>query len=576
MGGFVYHGRWSVNATASIRLFLAATLAGAICLAQQPRSVLVGRVVAAGSGRPLAAAKVTFQPEEGHQVTLLRGWVGAAPRQVTHTDARGRFRIPSQTAGCLLVQHQPSGLGAILHRAAPNSFYKVQARPMGELVLPGAGQATAHVLAVSPAGRETHLGPWPGPRIRLPEGRYRLLVDTGQGWSELRCQVVSAHRQPLELTAGAQTLRLFDGFRGRVTLMGWPRIALSTAGGKVRVPAGPGPRILQVWEERDGCILLQESWIQHPVQSLRPASRDIRLVEVVDGNGRAVPGALCFSGYRGPGGVRVVSRSQSNAQGLAPVANVAKEPTGFVLVLKRGHAVGHVEVFGTDGRVPVQLQRGHSFRLLVLGPRGDPQPNVEVQLRPVAAPWGARSSFTDPKGEVLFTELALGEARVLLLGTRFLMEEHPVRVTETARPVRIQARRGHEIQGQVLLPSGRPAAHALVVVRDPRGSLPVAEVVASTGPDGRFTVAGLPKGTSLVLTAERRVHEPARAPLGRGPAPAGKRQRRPGSLVRIPYRKPSNGKVAPRMSLCWAPNHLSISVAYMLRKSVDSVLNGIQ
>lgn len=241
--------------------------------------------------------------------------------------------------------------------------------------------------------------------------------------------------------------------------------------------------------------------MQERMHSLQPASRAMQLVEVADDDGNPVAGALCFSGYRGAGGMRVVSRSQTNVRGLAPVANVSKEPTGFVLVLKSGHALGHVEVFGSDDKVQVQLQPGRSLRLLVLGPRGEPQPDVEVQLRPVATPWGGRSSFTDPKGEVLFTELPLGEARVVLLGTRFLMEEHPVRVTKGARPVRIQAHRGHQIQGQVLLPSGRPAADALVVVRDPRGSLPVAEVVASTGHDGSFTVAGLPKGTPLILTA---------------------------------------------------------------------------
>lgn len=488
-----------MNPPLPIRLLLWAALAAGLCPAQQPRSVnVVGRVIAVGSGRPLEAAALRYQPTEDHQVTLLQGWVGAGPRQLARTDTRGGFRIPGQGVGCLLVQHEASGLGAILHRTSPNTFHTVRARPMGELVLPGGGETMAHVLAVSTSGRETHLGPWPGPRIRLPEGRYRLLVKTGGTWSESVCQVVSGRRHLLQPEVGSGTLQLYDGFDGRVTLMGWPRVALAPTAGHVPVPAGPGPRILEVWEKREGCVLLQQVWVHDRTQTLKPSSRRVRGLEVVDGDGDPVAGALCFSCYRGAGGLRVVSRSRSDDRGHAPVADVASEPTGFVLVRKAGFALGHAEVFGTEGRVKLRLQPGHALRLLVLGPRGDPQPDVEVGLRPVGMPWAARTAFTNAKGEVLVGDLALGDARLLLLGTPFLMEEHPVHITKARRPVRIQARPGHEIRGQVLLPSGRPAPNALVVVR---GSLPVAEVVAPTDSDGRFVVAGLPKDTTLVLTA---------------------------------------------------------------------------
>ena len=46
----------------------------------------------------------------------------------------------------------------------------------------------------------------------------------------------------------------------------------------------------------------------------------------------------------------------------------------------------------------------------------------------------------------------------------------------------------------MLLPSGRPAANALVMVREPRGSSRLGEKVACTGPDGSFTLSGLPTG----------------------------------------------------------------------------------
>jgi len=491
-----------VNAISQIRLLLWATLAAAPCLAQQPGATLHGRVLAADSGTPLAGASLTFQPQEDHQVVLLRGWVGAGPRQIARTDANGRFRIPCGSAGCLLVQHEKRGLGAMVHHATPNSFRTVQARPMGELVLPGGADAVVHILAVSPAGQHTHLGQWSGPRIRLPEGGYRLLVNSRGGWTESRCLVVSARSQELpKAPPKRRILRLYDGFLGRITLQGWPRVALATTADKLRVPDGPGPRILQVWEEREGCVLLRQVWVQQRTQTLAASTRALQFLHVEDAHGKPVVGALCFSCYQSTGGLRIVSRSQSDGRGRAPIADVSKEPTGFVLVLKSGFALGHGEVFGTDDAIKVQLQPGHPLRMLVLGPRGDPQPRVEVQLQPVAAPWAARRSFTDPKGEVLFQDLPLGAARARLLGTPFLMEAHPVQVAETAKPAIIQARPGYEIRGRVLLPSGQPAANALVLLREARGSSRLTEKVVGTGPDGSFTLAGLPKELQLVLTA---------------------------------------------------------------------------
>lgn len=497
-----------MNATPRIHLLCWATLAAtatAACLVQQPRPALYGRVLAGDSTRRLAGAQLIFQPEEDHDVVLLRGWVGAGPRQQAHTDSRGRYRIPSARAGCLLVRHDDTGLGAIVHRAAPNSFQTVQTRPMGELLLPGGKGAVADVLALSPAGERTHLGPWPGPGIRLPEGRYRLLVGSGGRWTEFRCQVVSGRSQKLQAGEKVRSLRLFDGFRGRVTLLGWPRIALPIAAGEVQVPDGPGPRILQVWEQRQGCFLLRQTWIQHRTQTLAASARGLQRLVVQDAHGNPVAGAWCFSCYRDAGGLRIVSRSQSDAGGRAATADVTREPTGFVLVLKRGFALGHAEVFGAGNTaneaVKVTLQPGHRLAVLVLGPRGNPQPAVEVCLEPLAAPWATCRSFTGPKGEVLFKDLPLGEARARLLGTPFLTEAHPLRVTRTPGRVVIQARPGHEIRGRVLLPSGQPAANALVVVRDPRGSTAIGEKIACTGPDGRFTLAGLPAELPLVLTA---------------------------------------------------------------------------
>jgi len=490
-----------VNPTPQIRLLLWATLATATGVAQQPEPALHG-LVTTDSGRPLAGARLTFQPEEDHQVILLRGWVGAGPRQLARTDAHGRYRIRCRSAGCLLVQHEPSGLGAVVYRASPNSFRTVQARPMGELLLPGGEHAVAHVLAMSPAGQQTHLGQWPGPRIRLPEGRYRLLVGSRGSWTESRCQVVSGHR--LELQPGParhRVLRLYDGFLGRITLQGWPRVALATTTGEVAVPDGPGPRILQVWEERQGCVLLRQVWVQQRTQSLAPSSRALQVLHVEDADGNPVVGASCFSCYQSAGGLRNLSRSQSDGRGLARIADVSREPTGFVLALKKGLALGHAEVFGADHAVKVQLQPGHPVPVLVLGPRGNPQPGVEVRLEPAAAPWAACRSFTDPKGQVLFGDLPLGAARARLLGTPFLMEAHPVRVAKGARRTTIQARPGYEIRGRVLLPSGWPAANALVTVREPRGSSPLGEKVACTGPDGSFTLSGLPKELPLVLIA---------------------------------------------------------------------------
>ncbi len=486
------------NPTIPTRLLLWATLGMAPVWAQQPGGTLYGRVLAADSTKPLAAASLTFHPEEPHGVVLLRGWVGAGPSRQARTNDRGTYRIPCDGAGTLLVEHD-SGVGALVYRASPNNFQTVQARPMGELVLPG--EATTHVLAVSPTGYSTHLGHRSGPSIRLPAGDYRLLVNHGR-WVEFRCRVISGRRQRLQpVPARGRTLRLYAGFRGRVTLKGWPRVALPVAENVTPVPDGPGPRILQVWEERQGAVLLRELWVHQQHQTLSPSKRRLQRLQVRDARGNPVRGAWCFSCYQAPGGLRIVSRSRSNDHGLARIADVAKEPTGFLLVHKPGFALGHAEVFGSRYPVTVELGSGHPIRLLVLGPQGMPQAGVEVRLAPTAAPSAACTTFTNAKGELSLKDLPLGEARARLLGTPFLMEEHTVEVTKTSKRATIQARSGFKIQGHVLLPSGRPAVNALVMLREPRGSLDLGEMVACTGPDGGFTFQGLPKDLNLILTA---------------------------------------------------------------------------
>ncbi|MHC4852631.1 MAG: hypothetical protein ACYTGW_08195 [Planctomycetota bacterium] len=488
------------NSTLTTRLMLCASLTAATTWAQPPTSALHGRVVTADTGKPLAGAQLTFQPEEGHDVILLQGWVGAGPAQAARTDERGRYRIPCRSAGCLLVQH--SGFGALVHRTSPNTFRTVQARLMGELVLPGGAATVTHVLALSPGGQPTHLGPRTGRRIRLPEGAYQLLTRFDGRWFESRCRVISGQQQVLQAgPAQRRTLELYEGFRGRITPRGWPRVALSTSTGKVFVPDGPGPRILQVWEERQGCVLLHELWIQQQRQPLVPSSRPPRPARVRDARGNPVGGAWCFSCYRSPGGVHIVSRSKTDADGRARIADVASEPSGFLIVLKGGFALGHLELLGAEYPVSVLLEPGHPRRLLVLGPKGNPLPDVEVQLRPVAAPWAACRSFTDAKGELLLQDLPLGDARVRLLGTPFLIEEHKVQVTRAGKRAIIQARPGFKIKGHVVLPSGQPAANALVMVREPRGSRLLGEKVACTGAGGEFTFYGLPEELPLVLTA---------------------------------------------------------------------------
>ncbi len=501
MGGLIYDVLSNVSdPTVPTRLLLWATLATAAVCAQQPGDTLHGRVLAADSGKPVAAATLTFQPEEPHSVVLLQGWVGAGPAQSASTNDRGTYRIGCHGAGTLLVEHD-SGFGALVHRTSPNTFQTVQARLMGELVIPGGADAVAYVLAVSPTGHTTHLGHRPGPRIRLPAGDYRLLVHSDR-WIELRCRVISGRRQVLQpVPASRQTLRLYAGFRGRITLRGWPRVALPQTAGVAPVPDGPGPRILQVWEQRQDAVLLRELWVQQPHQTLSPSSRGLRRLQVHDARGNPLGGAWCFSCYQAPGGLRIVSRSRSNDHGQARIADVSTEPTGFLLVHKRGFALGHAELFGTRHPITVKLGRGYPIRLVVLGPKALAQAGVEVRLQPTAAPWAACSSFTNPKGEVVFRDLPLGEARARLLGTPFLIQEHILAVTRTGKPATIQARPGFKIQGHVLLPSGQPAANALVMVREPLGSLGLGETVACTGPDGGFTFQGLPKELALVLTA---------------------------------------------------------------------------
>src|SRR5690606_11717951 len=123
------------------------------------------------------------------------------------------------------------------------------------------------------------------------------------------------------------------------------------------------------------------------------------------------------------------------------------------------------------------------------------------------AGWGGSEHLcqrarTNHVGRAVFTDLPAGPVSLRILDPRYLARSYAVTVREEGSPLHtLRSEAGFEVTGRVILPSGRPAAGAVVTLRDTTGQQEIGERRAVTDARGRFVIGGLPEYGRVRLAA---------------------------------------------------------------------------
>lgn len=459
--------------------------------AQQP----VQGLVLSPSGEPMAAAVVSFHPDPPAAPDCLRTWLPASPPTQTSTDGSGRYRIDTGSRGCLVVSHA-AGLGALLWDASPGVPDRVQLQPLGEILIGATADTRAFVAVTSPEDIPRFLGQRQGPTLRLPPGRYSVLVDRAGVWEEHVCQLFGSQRIELPSRSQPRLVPTHDGFRGRILTAAIPEIVLSE-GSDLQLSASAPPLVLRVAHDQGQMISYSEVWVPPTEESVEVRPQELRTAElrVRSSRAEALEAARVFTlqpTARGP-----VVRAGAAVDGEGRGRRAVLDGEARVLVYAPGQApriLGGAELELDE----VTLEEGFDVVVEVDG-AGPETAGLTLVLEHGSNPWLVYTARTDRRGTARFSDLPAGRAVVKLSSPDFVPQQRQVAIPGPA--LVLPARRGQQLDGRVVRPDGEPARGATVLLRDTTGTIR-SQRRAFTDAEGRFSFPGIGTESVFTLSAE--------------------------------------------------------------------------
>lgn len=506
----------NVPLTALITVWLAAQ---APCGQQGPGEIL--GLVRTESGRGVGGAHVRFVPDPDGGFAWNQPPETLPEAVVGESGADGRFRFPTPAAatGCLVVEHD-SGVGAVVPAVATGMPAPVVVRALGSVTVRGASTFAADIRLVRPGARSAWLGTSSGAELRLPAGRYLLLVRVDGARAERTVTVHAGTRTEIEPPAGAgPAVALPEAVR--VELGRWP--ALEARDAESHLPVLEGPDVLRaVLRPRPGVLVCALGWVQpDAVVRVPVADGEFGAVALQDADGAPIPAGAVFTVVEEPGGPRVLARSTARG-GEVPVWRPAPDPSGNRLrVVLIAVAPGRRPAIAPAEESPgvLRLEAARPVAIRLQGPAGEMVAGATVRVRSAEDPLLDRVLRSDARGIVRIPD-APGDAVDVEIHPR----EHlpaTARVplgAEAGMPV-VALEAGLVVHGMVrTAPDGAAAPGVEVQLRDTTGELGVDTRIAVTDGDGAFRFPGLPDGIYTVF-AQRVVDGVTWSGIARGVQP---------------------------------------------------------
>lgn len=482
---------------------------GAGLAAQSPREPttweILGRV-RSESGRPIEGARVSFLSDPIHGLSWLAA-IDPPPAAIEgRSDGDGRFnlRTPSPT-GALLVEHT-DGLGAVVERVAAQAPVPVVIRPLAELRRADGAPLRAWLRALPRNGVGVPIGRREGQALRLPAGRWLLLVEDGDRRVELRVELLSGRSQTL--TVPRRDPEVADapspGIGMTAHAARWLEAGDLLAAGSMPAMAAPVAWIGRV-RQAEGTHLFR-AWSNQPRLPAVTSLPAWRALTVTDADGAPLAGARVLGVIEPAGGASVVSESASDARGVAAVALPDDRTTPTWIVVIRASSAPRALLWTEPGREPpptIALTAGASRRVRVQDGDGRGIADARVELRAPGPAFMDRVFRTDAQGFAVLTDVPAGVLRLRVDSGRHVPCATEVPAAAITAPIPLIALDdGVAIHGRVILGPDAPAADVDIELRDPSGNSAMRPRFAVTDREGRFRFEGLADGTyTLFATA---------------------------------------------------------------------------
>lgn len=463
-----------------------AAFAAAFALLPSPTAAQQTRVVGllrTADGRPLAAAVVRWFQRSDLGLPCLEG-VGEPAHGTTETDARGMFAVATAGPVLVWVEHD-SGVGAFAPRVRAGTPAILAATPLAGVLLPRGARGTF----VAAGG--VSLGHLAGERLRLPAGRYELLVEDVDGWFVASCELRSGAETVIART-GAAGVRLTLPPAARACVLPFTGAPLGANADAVSLPAAPHPLRVRVERRDRTAAAFDELWAA-PDRPLPSLPRDLawRSLRVVDPAGQPLPNAVAYSVAAAGGQPSVSAQSWGSDDGRV---RLRLSEDGFAVVVADGFAVEPRWLRATSE--VIELRAGVSANVRLLDAKGKVVAGAPVSFW-TESPDLARTEVSDERGEATLRHVPAVAVRVHVDHADYLPFDATLDPTgQGVHEFVLHA--GLSLCG-VIEADGQPRAGVAVVVRDPTGTLGLSPRRTVTDARGRFAVHGLPDASFVVF-----------------------------------------------------------------------------
>ncbi len=477
----------------SLSLFLACALSSP----QQGERPVLG-VVRSPDDKALKDAQLWFAPKVQSGYRWLDPLLRTPGRPVGSSGKRGNFRFATPVAGHLLIT-APAKVG-ILVACTPGVPLFAHTLPLAEIMASGGRRMSGYIRALTTQTESVTLPAIDQERsVKLPEGRYSLLIHSGDEYAEHLLELRSGRQ--LELTESERpvvTVDLRACAFDSIWIEGWPEAKLQPSA-EGRLSIRPIADELKLCGSRMESGVITEYLIPVRVKSGKVQSPALSLrktvnIELRDSQGRPLADAsICSVQVRGSQRIRT-SQSQSDAQGKCilrvPRTQSQTQPS-YVLAWKKGHGFVSMQLEAAQ-RDGITVPDGAVQTFRVINAKGDGVSGAQVTLDHASSL--PRELRTDSRGQVqLHGCHGTIQLRVSADGYQAQQQAHLTNPEARIATI-IKLAPGLRISGVVFDTAGAPAPEAVIELRDTTGILLAQSKTTSSNAAGQFQFEGLPDG----------------------------------------------------------------------------------
>jgi hypothetical protein len=480
---------------------LAATLLSPTAPPQAPAAGEVLGIVRTGSGRLVDGAQIRFCGDSpGIRASSAQPTPAAGRTGSGSTERGGRFRFDVPTPSGTLWVTTEDGLGAIVAGVQVGAPVVVTVEPLAAVQLDDGSEFRCLIQALAvgqPPSRLDDRPTAPSAVLRLPAGRYLMLVGTDDSWVERTIELRPGDRETIPTTPPDG-----EALPGPVAAWfvdRWAGLPLPLADG-LPVHLGGPDVVTRRSSPREGIALFDRSWFTavRPLELPAPQGQILE-AQVKSTDGGVITGCDSSTWSASPGGLVLLAECHRGGDdGTVPYWAPSLPAGSRVLFSAPRHRPASFPIDAIPQ--PVVLEPSAECRVRVRLPGLRP---ARIVVREPGDPCVTMQTTTDPRGMAVLPHVPTAAAEVTVTSPG----SAPLRATFDALGLPaavLELAPGLLLRGLVHDADGQPAPFCEVEVRDPSGTLLDKPRRTVSDDRGSFVVEGLADGTYTIWVRDSR------------------------------------------------------------------------